>query len=92
MIEDAIDHISLILEDREGGSRILMQQNTVLLNDVHFTNVLVNILDNAMKYSKENPIINIYTENIKDSILIKIQDNGIGMSKVAQKKVFEKFF
>jgi two-component system phosphate regulon sensor histidine kinase PhoR len=93
-IEDAIDHISLILEDREGEvhTHFNATRNTVLLNDVHFTNVLVNILDNAMKYSKENPIINIYTENIKDSILIKIQDNGIGMSKVAQKKVFEKFF
>jgi two-component system, OmpR family, phosphate regulon sensor histidine kinase PhoR len=93
-IEDAIDHISLILEDREGEvhTHFNASRTTVLLNDVHFTNVLVNILDNAMKYSAEKPIINIYTENIKDSVLIKIEDNGIGMSKAVQKKVFEKFF
>ena len=45
-----------------------------------------------MKYSLEKPIIVISTENIKDFVVIKIQDNGIGMSKAAQKKVFEKFF
>lgn len=93
-IQEAIDHVSLILEDRGGEvqTHFNATRNTVLLNDVHFTNVLVNILDNAMKYSIEKPIITISTENIKDFILIKIQDNGIGMSKAAQKKVFEKFF
>ncbi len=93
-IEDAIDHISLILEDREGEvhTHFNATRTTVLLNDVHFTNVLVNILDNAMKYSSDKPIINVYTENIKDYVLIKIEDNGIGMSKAVQKKVFEKFF
>lgn len=93
-IEDAIDHISLILEDREGEvhTHFNASRTTVLLNDVHFTNVLVNILDNAMKYSAEKPIINVYTENIKDYVLVKIEDNGIGMSKAVQKKVFEKFF
>ena len=93
-IEDALDHVSLILEDREGEihTHFNATRTTVLLNDVHFTNVLVNILDNAMKYSAEKPIINVYTENIKDYVLIKIEDNGIGMSKAVQKKVFEKFF
>lgn len=93
-IEEAIDHVSLILEDKEGEihTHFNATRNTVLLNDVHFTNVLVNILDNAMKYSIDKPIINVYTENIKDFIIIKIQDNGIGMSKVVQKKVFDKFF
>ncbi|WP_396182075.1 sensor histidine kinase, partial [Flavobacterium sp.] len=67
-------------------------RNTVLLNEVHFTNVLVNILDNAMKYASEKPIIKVYTENIKDYVVIKIEDNGIGMSKAVQKKVFDKFF
>jgi two-component system phosphate regulon sensor histidine kinase PhoR len=93
-IEDAIDHVSLILEDREGEvhTHFNATRTTVLLNDVHFTNVLVNILDNAMKYSAEKPVINVYTENIKDYVLIKIEDNGIGMPKAVQKKVFEKFF
>ena len=63
-----------------------------MLNDSHFTNVIVNILDNAIKYSVERPLITIHTENLRDFVLIKIKDNGIGMSKASQKRVFEKFF
>ncbi|CAM3706066.1 HAMP domain-containing sensor histidine kinase [Flavobacterium gelidilacus] len=94
IIEDAVEHIALIIEDREGEITTDFQATriTALLNDSHFTNVIVNILDNAIKYSVERPIINIHTENLRDFILIKIKDNGIGMSKSAQKRVFEKFF
>ncbi len=94
IIEDAIEHISLIVEDREGEihTDLKATRTTTLLNDSHFINVIVNMLDNAIKYSIEKPIIEISTENIRDFILIKIKDNGIGMSKAAQKKVFEKFF
>ena len=94
IIEDAIEHVSLIVEDRAGiiNHHFNSSRNTILLNEVHFTNVLVNVLDNAIKYSPEAPIIDVFTENIKDFILIKIQDQGAGMSKVAQKRVFEKFY
>ena len=86
--------MNLIIEDRNGTITKHLQatRTTVLLNDVHFTNVMVNVLDNAIKYSTEAPIIDIYTENIKDFVLIKIKDQGIGMSKVAQKRIFEKFY
>lgn len=94
IISDAVDHVHLIVEDREGTIHTHLQasRTTVLLNDVHFTNVLVNILDNAIKYSLNSPVIDITTENIKDFILIKIKDQGVGMSKSAQKKIFEKFY
>ncbi|MEZ4853932.1 sensor histidine kinase [Flavobacterium sp.] len=94
ILENAIEHISLIVEARNGTvkTHFLAKRTTVLLNESHFTNVLVNILDNAVKYSPEAPDIDIYTENNKDFIVIKIQDKGLGMSKVAQKRVFEKFY
>lgn len=94
IIEDAIEHVNLILEDREGTivSHFNALRNTVLINDVHFTNVIVNILENAIKYSPNAPEIEICTENIKDMIIIKIKDKGLGMSKVAQKRIFEKFY
>lgn len=94
IIEDAIDHVHLIIEDRNGTITTHFEANrtTVLLNDVHFTNVIVNILDNAIKYSPDAPVINIYTENLKDFILIKIKDEGAGMNKTAQKRIFEKFY
>jgi two-component system phosphate regulon sensor histidine kinase PhoR len=61
------------------------------MNDVHFTNVMVNVLENAIKYSPDVPNIDVYTENIKDMILIKVQDRGLGMSKIAQKSFLKSF-
>ncbi len=94
IIEDAITHISLIVENRDGYVKMHLGalKATILANDSHLTNVIVNILDNAIKYSEEEPKIDVYTENVKNSIVLKIRDQGIGMSKVAQKKIFEKFF
>jgi two-component system phosphate regulon sensor histidine kinase PhoR len=94
IIEDAIDHVNLIIDDRNGSiiTHFDATRTTVLLNDVHFTNVFVNILDNAIKYSPENPVIDIYTENVKEFVIVKIKDQGAGMTKVAQKRIFEKFY
>jgi two-component system phosphate regulon sensor histidine kinase PhoR len=94
VINDAIEHVNLILEDREGTitSHFNATRTTVLMNEVHFTNVIVNVLENAIKYSPDVPDIEVFTENIKDMILIKIKDKGLGMSKIAQKRVFEKFY
>ncbi|HQA74295.1 MAG: HAMP domain-containing sensor histidine kinase [Flavobacterium sp.] len=94
ILEDAIEHVNLIVEDREGSiiRHFNATRTSVLLNDVHFTNVMVNILDNAIKYSSNIPMIEVFTENVKEFIIIKVKDNGIGMSKVAQKRIFEKFY
>jgi two-component system phosphate regulon sensor histidine kinase PhoR len=77
-IEDAIDHVNLILEDRQGTITCYFKaiRTTVLINDVHFTNVIVNILENAIKYSPNVPEIEIFTENVKDMIIIKVKDSG----------------
>jgi len=94
VIEDAVTHVSLIIENREGyiKKHLGALKTEVLANDSHLTNVVVNILDNAVKYSETEPKIDMYTENVKNSIVLKIRDQGIGMNKVAQKKIFEKFF
>lgn len=94
VIEDAIEHVNLILEDRQGTleTHFSAERNSVLLNEVHFINVIVNILENAIKYSPDIPKIDVFTENVKDFLIIKVKDNGIGMSKIAQKRVFEKFY
>ncbi len=94
IINEAIEHVNLILEDREGTitTHYDATRKTVLLNDVHFTNVLVNILENAIKYSPDVPKIDVFTENVKDMVIIKVKDNGLGMGKTAQKRIFEKFY
>ncbi|MFD2552149.1 sensor histidine kinase [Bizionia sediminis] len=94
LIEDAIAHIHLIVEDRKGyvNAHLEAEQSSVLANETHFTNVLVNILDNAVKYSPNAPKIDVFTETVGNNIIIKIKDQGSGMGKAAQKRVFEKFY
>ena len=94
LILDAITHIELIVESRNGyiNTHLDAINSEVLANETHFTNVIVNMLDNAVKYSNDEPKIDVYTKNVGNSILLKIIDQGNGMSKAVQKKVFEKFY
>ena len=94
LIEDAITHVELIVEDRAGyvQTHLMAEKTSVLANETHFTNVIVNILDNAIKYSEEAPKIDVYTENVGNNIILKITDQGSGMSKQVAKRVFEKFY
>jgi len=94
LIEDAISHVELIVEDRGGNieTNLKAAKSSVLANETHFTNVLVNILDNAIKYSPEAPIIKVETLNVGNNIIINIKDQGSGMSKAAAKRIFEKFY
>lgn len=94
IIQDAIAHVELIVADRGGyiETHLNAERTEVLANEMHFTNVVVNILDNAVKYSEEAPKIDVFTEVAKNNVIIKIQDQGAGMSKAVLKKVFEKFY
>lgn len=58
----------------------------------HLTHIFNNLLDNAIKYSKENPVIHIKSWDKGDFVLVSIKDNGIGMSKEALRKIFDKFY
>lgn len=94
VIDDAVTHIELLVENRNGyvKTHFGALKSSILANDMHLTNVIVNLLDNAIKYSPEAPEIDIYTENVKNFILLKVRDKGEGMTKSVQKKIFEKFY
>ncbi len=64
----------------------------VRVDEVHMTNVISNLVDNAIKYSKEEPKIFLSTRNENGSLVLRIEDNGIGISKEDQKRIFEKFY
>ena len=61
-------------------------------DEVHLINIINNLLDNAVKYSKENLLIRVSTHNAANQLKIKIEDNGIGMSKETLHRIFEKFY
>ena len=93
-IEDAITHVSLLIQDRQGTLNTHFEAITTEVpgNEFHLTNVIVNMLENALKYSEGAPKIDVYTESTNKFFVLKIKDEGIGMSKVVQKQVFEKFY
>jgi len=62
------------------------------LDEVHFTNVLFNLIDNAIKYSNGRPDISVTTADTPDGLSIAIQDKGIGISKADQKRIYDQFF
>lgn len=70
------------------------ENDQVMGHPVHFVNMLSNLIDNALKYAKDDidPVINIATKNLKDSIVLTIEDNGIGMSKETLSRIFDKFY
>jgi two-component system phosphate regulon sensor histidine kinase PhoR len=94
IIENSISHIQLILEEKGGVIKMHLGalRKEVLVNESHITNVVVNVLENAIKYTEGKPVIDVFTEIIKDKLVIKVRDDGIGMSKQAQRKIFQKFF
>lgn len=96
VIENVVDNFQLQLHEKNGDSVINLAATKDLINadEVHFTNLVNNLIDNAVKYSKDNvPIqLKISTSNTSGGILIKFEDNGIGMSRETQKRIFEKFY
>lgn len=67
-------------------------ESEVYADEVHITNIISNLIDNAIKYSKESPTINICTLNKNDGIVVCVKDNGIGIGKEYLKRVFDQFY
>jgi len=94
VIEDAIQSIVIQVE-KKGGTIIseLLAVNPVATSDAnHFANLIYNLLDNANKYSLNAPEIKISTRNISKGVLIAVEDKGIGMTKIVQSRIFERFY
>jgi two-component system phosphate regulon sensor histidine kinase PhoR len=94
LIEAVANSLALQLEQKQGRIELRLEAHTSVLqaDEAHFRNVLMNLLDNANKYTPEAPHIIVSTRNTAQALLITISDNGIGMSREAQKQIFEKFY
>jgi two-component system, OmpR family, phosphate regulon sensor histidine kinase PhoR len=94
LINSALNNINLQVAEKGGTMDINLQatKDEVMADEVHFTNLVNNLLDNAVKYSKDNLHIKLSTSNTGNQFRIKIEDNGIGMNKETVARIFEKFY
>jgi two-component system phosphate regulon sensor histidine kinase PhoR len=94
IIRDVLDSFQLQLEERKGKADLQLNAKNDLVeaDEVHFTNLIANLVDNAMKYSKDQIIIKITTHSTNRNLVIRIEDNGIGMNKETQRRIFERFY
>ncbi len=94
LIEGVINNFNVQISKRNGIIRKDLQAEKAFaaLDEVHFTNLIVNLLDNAVKYCNTEPDILVSTRNNKNFIIISVKDNGIGIARNYQKRIFEKFY
>jgi len=94
IIAETVSNYTLQLQEIEG--RIELKLNAV--NDhingdeVHFKNLISNLIDNAVKYSRGKLLLKISSNNMGKNLVLRFEDNGIGMSKETAKRIFEKFY
>ena len=94
IIEKAMKSIQLSFDKKEGSIETdFMALNKIVEADkLHITNVIYNLLDNSLKYSENRPLVKISTRDVIGGLVIRIKDNGIGIAKDNQEKIFEKLY
>ncbi|MCX2473024.1 HAMP domain-containing sensor histidine kinase [Pedobacter sp. MC2016-05] len=94
LIVIVLDSMSLQLQKRNAILNIHTdaEKSAVFGDELHLSNVLYNLIDNANKYSSETPEITITTRNTNNKLIIEIADKGIGMTKEQSKRIFDQFY
>ncbi len=94
LIESIINKMMIQINERKGKINLDLQAKhpVVCVDKVHLSNVIYNLLDNAIKYSKGPPEISILSTDVNKNLKITVQDRGIGIAKENQKQVFEKLY
>jgi two-component system phosphate regulon sensor histidine kinase PhoR len=94
MVSVVLDSMALKLQKCEAVTTLNLTDDTAVIigDELHFSNVLYNLIDNAIKYSKDAPDITITTIKRNGYVCIKVADKGIGMSRDQQSKIFEQFY
>lgn len=94
LIQQAAGSVQFLLDDKNGriGFALNATDPELKVDELHFTNIIRNLLDNAIKYCADEPIIEIASADAKNGIIVSVKDNGIGITPGQKKQVFEKFY
>jgi signal transduction histidine kinase len=94
VVSDAVESMRLMVENKEGTLQFKCEAPELIavLDKTHFSNSILNLLDNAIKYSPEKPQITVRLYREGNKAHIAVTDRGMGMSKEAQKRIFDRFY
>ncbi len=96
IIQDVADNFMLRLQEKQGSLELHLDAHNDVIeaDEVHFSNLVNNLMDNAVKYSKADvpPKMCLYTSSDAKKFTLRIEDNGIGMNRETVKRIFEKFY
>lgn len=94
LIDEAVQSVNVLLSERDGEVKVdLSASKSVVKGDVvHLTNLIHNLLDNAIKYTEDAPVIQISTADEGKWFVLRVSDNGIGIERKHQNMIFDKFF
>lgn len=94
VVNQVLQNMKIQLEQRGGQfiTDLKATKTMVQADKIHLTNVVFNLVDNALKYTEKIPVIKVGTRNEENGVVVYVEDNGIGISKENQKKVFEKLY
>jgi len=94
LVETVTSNFDIRVTNENGELKTNLQAANPFItgDEVHITNVIFNLLDNAVKYSKSNPVIEISTENKSGWVIVQVKDNGIGIKSTELDKVLMPFF
>ena len=94
LIENVVSNFELKVQNKNGElhTRLEAEEVEIKGDEVHITNVIFNLLDNAVKYSNGSPFIEIATRNKKNQLVVSVSDNGVGIPKEHLSQIFERFY
>ncbi|WP_020597793.1 sensor histidine kinase [Spirosoma panaciterrae] len=94
VIEKVLNNLSLQIEQRGGEVDLNFDadREVVEADELHLTNIVYNLLDNALKYSPDTPHITLTTRSLPEGVSVTVTDQGLGMTKEQTSRIFEKFY
>ena len=94
IIQEVMEGMRVTLHEKQGSTELIMEatQPFITADRHHLTNVIYNLIDNAIKYCKDCPYITIRTSQDAKGIILEVKDNGIGVNEEHHKRIFQKFF
>ena len=94
LIEKVLNSLSLQVISKGGkmSAKMNATEHCIFADPVHIENIIVNLLENALKYSPNRPFIEIRTKNEGKNLVIEVEDHGIGIAKKETKRIFNEFY